>query len=158
VTLVLVDDTLAIQALISPEPARVDGVETLDLVVTYSMWQRVLDAIAKSAVDPTAHRGKHLSRLIGLEHLATQPDPDRLRIVNPVNNQWPAALRKAQKPWSNALRADWVTTAEAVEQAGGQVLLSDAQAPGLHSLWPTAVVASVDVEGEQVVLRPNPSP
>lgn len=156
-TLVLVDDTLAIQALISPEPARVHGVETLELVVTYSMWQRVLDAIAKRTVAPNAHRGKHLSRLIGLEHLATHPDPSRLRIVNPVSNQWPAAVRKAQKPWSNALRADWVTTAEAVEQAGGHVLLSGAQAPGLHSLWPGAVVTSADVEEARVVLRPNPS-
>jgi len=153
VTLVLVDDTLAIPALIAPSPLAVEATDDPEFLVTYSMWQRVLDAIAKGRTDPAAPKGQHLTRLRGLEHLAIRPDPARLRIVNPVNNQWPAALRKAQRPWSNALRADWATAAEAVTAAGGTALLSNRQAKGLHPLWPDARIAQLDFDGAEAALR-----
>lgn len=149
-TLVLLDDTLAVAAVVAPFPPIVEGESAPQFVVTYSMWQRVLDAIAKSRSDPAAARGQHLRRLAGLDHLAIAPDPNRLRIVNPITNQWPAALRKAQRPWSNALRADWATTAKAVVAAGGLVLLSSLQARGLLPLWSTAQVAEPQLDGHEL--------
>ena len=152
-TLALLDDTLAVAAIVAPYPPLVEGTEANEFVVTYSMWQRVLDAIAKSRLDPSAPKGQHLRRLVGLEHLATSLDPNRLRIVNPITNQWPAAVRKAQKPWSNALRADWATTAEAVVAAGGVVLLSSSQGRGLMPLRPDARIAEPQLVGHELRFR-----